>query len=79
MGLESHITQVIDESDSNVYPTDYWFENGLKTDSIITAKSICSILNASGEFGEATIKELEYDLYAIRFGRHRSFLEGKSK
>jgi len=54
MGLESHITNVLDEKE---YPRVYWFENGLHTERKIVAHEIAEILDESREFGPTKVKE----------------------
>lgn len=57
MGLESHITRVLQREKSGmVEGEDYWFEWGLTCPDKDTAIIIREILDDSGEFGKASLK-----------------------
>ena len=57
MGLESHITQVIeDEPVSGLrLGYDYWFENGLTCKDSVTAEKVVEVLYESDQFSYMTL------------------------
>ena len=75
MGLESHITQVLeDDPVVMAFGLDYWFENGLKASTQEAANEIVRILNESGEFGKATaLYSLFERKWTVEFGVHPQF------
>lgn len=58
MGLESHIHRVLDRETELTFGHDYWFFDGLRTETLEIAEEIARVLDKSGEFGETEIVNL---------------------
>ena len=52
MGLESHITQVLDDDQTSGLRAgyDYWFDNGLVCKDFATAEKVIELLYGSNQF-----------------------------
>lgn len=85
MGLESHVDRELQRAKTGlVRGEDYWFYDGLRTDSITSALLIKKTLDESGEFGPSRIIDWDEDKadmggFTIEFGMFRSFFNGSDK
>jgi hypothetical protein len=80
MGFESHVERELTKSKSGlVFGSDYWFSNGLKTDSYDNARLIKDTLDESDSFGPCRIIRLENDEFLIEFGTYKQFFDGNKE
>jgi len=86
MGLESHVDRELARSKTGlVRGEDYWFYDGLRTETLDVAVLIKKTLDESGEFGPARIidwdKHDKADMggFTVEFGMFRSFFNGTDK
>ena len=86
MGFESHVDRELQRAASGlVRGEDYWFYDGLRTETKEVAEKIVELLDESGEFGPARVIDWsEHDRadmggFTIEFGMFLSFFNGSVK